>query len=470
MKRELHRRLADLVDALSSGLVERRRHVRLALLAALAGEHTLLIGPPGTAKSELSRRLHAAFRDARYFERLLTRFSVPEELFGPLSIKALEEDRYERQTAGFLPEASIAFIDEVFKANSAILNALLTLLNERVFDNGAGRQACPLVSVIGATNAVPEDEIGEAFFDRFLLRIPVEPVSEEGFAALLATRLSRGDTPVDPAHALDEADLAALDEAAGRIGLPADVIALLSEFRRHCEGERIVVSDRRWVKVVRLLRVAAASAGRPDVTPWDLLLLPFCTAPDAGRQSALADRLAARLGVREAFSPVLLTRVVEAFETQLDLESKANDLDYDEKGRLRFAPAELAAGIADSIGDAKGGSAALRMTYTRKRRYGARHIEARVGQIDDVLTRIAGYAAEVDEARGNLDDYRARNLWLDEALLERVADNLAGTAAAVTGLAERLATIRTGFLDLPRLERDDGAVPEPVAIDSLAAA
>src|SRR5512145_2554755 len=209
-------RLADLLDALERGLVERRRQVRLALLAALAGEHTLLIGPPGTAKSELARRLHLAFADARYFERLLTRFSVPEELFGPLSISALEQDRYERQTAGYLPQASIAFIDEVFKANSAILNALLTLLNERQFDNGAGRIACPLISAIGATNEVPAGEVAEAFFDRFLVRLPVGPVSAGGFRALMEIE-GRTGPQITGALAASERD--AILAAAGEVNL-----------------------------------------------------------------------------------------------------------------------------------------------------------------------------------------------------------------------------------------------------------
>ncbi|MCM2306802.1 MAG: AAA family ATPase [Sulfuritalea sp.] len=456
-------RLRAIIDLLESGMIERCQSVRLCLLAALAGEHTLFIGPPGTAKSELARRLHTAFRDAGYFERLLTRFSVPEELFGPLSIKALEEDRYERHTAGFLPDASIAFIDEVFKANSAILNALLTLLNEREFDNGAGRQRCPLISAVGATNEVPEDEIAEAFFDRFLVRLPVAAVSAEGFASLLDAGRGKSWTPPARELALDRADLARLAQDAAGVAIPDAFVAVLAELRERFGGQQIYVSDRRWVKIVWLLRVAAASEDRPAVALWDLLLLPWLTAPDAPRQAAVADWLAARLGVREAFSPQRLTRVVEAFEGQLDAELKANDLDYDETGRLKFSAAEL----ADQVGDAKGGAAAPRMSYSRRRRYGESHIGARVRQVDALRERIAGYAAEIAAQRMQLADYAAHSLWLDRKLTARAATNLAATAAAIDELAARAASARLGFLDLPRLPEDNGIVPEPVAHEAL---
>jgi MoxR-like ATPase len=456
-------RLKAIIDTLERGLVERRHSVRLCFLAALAGEHTLLIGPPGTAKSELARRLHTVFRDARYFERLLTRFSVPEELFGPLSIKALEEDRYERHIDGFLPDASIAFIDEVFKANSAILNALLTLLNEREFDNGAGRVHCPLISAIGATNEVPEDEVADAFFDRFLVRVPVAAVSAASFGALLQVGPGCGWVPPPPGLALDKNDLAVLATEAATVGISGALFAVLAELRHYFSVQQIYVSDRRWVKIVWLLRVAAASEGRSAVALWDLLLLPWVTAPDAPRQAAVADWLAARLGVREAFSPERLTRIVEAFEAQLNAEQKANDLDYDESGRLKFSATDL----AQDIGDAKGGAAAPRMTYSRRRRYGETHIGARVSQIDALVLRIADYAREIASQRESLAAYRAQSLWVDENLTDLGAAILAATAAAIASLAERARSARSGFLGLPQLQKDDGVVPEPIVYESL---
>jgi MoxR-like ATPase len=472
-------RLRALALQLERGLVERRVVVRRCLLTALAGEHSLLIGPPGTAKSELARRLRAAFREARYFERLLTRFTVPEELFGPLSIRALEEDRYERHTAGFLPDASIAFIDEVFKANSAILNALLTLLNEREFDNGAGRQRCPLVSVIGATNDVPEDEVGEAFFDRFLTRLPVAPVSADGFAALLDTGCTDPWSLADEALALADADLAALAAAARQVVLPAGVVAVLSALRTHLAAEGGYVSDRRWVKTLWLLRVAAASEGRSALRAWDLLLLPACVAPDATRQAAAGDWLTRHLGVGESCAPARLARVVQAFEAQLEAERKANDLDYDDAGRLRFSASELSAGgtelamdLAERIGDAKGGAAALRMSYSRQRRYGPAHIGARTAQIDDLLARIAGYQAELQAERASLADCRRTTLWLDDAELAQVERHLAATASALADLVARARDARRGFENLPRLPADvatavGDAVPEPVLHEPL---
>lgn len=460
MEPQLHERLSALLASLEAGLVERRRVLRLALLAALAGEHTLLIGPPGTAKSELARRLHLAFRDASYFERLLTRFSVPEELFGPLSISALEQDRYERQTAGYLPQASIAFIDEVFKANSAILNALLTLLNERQFDNGAGRQACPLISVIAATNEVPEDEVGEAFFDRFLLRLPVAPVSEQGFAALMA--LPRRAEVLAP-QALGHEQRAAVTRAALAVALPADVLRLLGELRAWLADQTLWVSDRRWVKIGWLLKVAAASEGRGSVRPWDLWLLPWCVAADEAAQQRVNDWLLGRFGVGEVMTPPRLTRVVEAFEAQAKLEQDADDLDYDASGRLKFS-----AEINDNVADAKGAAQVTRMKYTRRRRYGASHIGARTRQIDELTGRIDGYLAALRQQAGELAASRTSGLWMDTDFADRALANLQASMAMVAALRERAQAARACFEALPRLDQDPQRTPEPVPDETLA--
>ena len=327
-------RIRAIQDALTEGLVERDVAVRLALLAALAGEHLLLIGPPGTAKSLVARRLRLAFRDAAYFERLLTKFSVPEELFGPLSIKGLEEDRYERLTESYLPTASIAFLDEIFKANSAILNALLTILNERMFDNGTDREKTPLVAVIGASNELPEGEELDALFDRFLLRLHVGPVSEDAFPDLL--KLRGDDEPsISEGLGLTEGDLDAVRKEAGKVDVPDDVTTLLCDLREWCIAEEIGVSDRRWRKVVKLLQTSAWTSGRDAVSVWDCWLLQHCLWGKTDERAKIYDWYAPRAGA----NPVDLSRlqrIVSAWEEQLIKDKEGQSQMRDSKGKPLF--------------------------------------------------------------------------------------------------------------------------------------
>ena len=325
-------RLRRLRDALLAGLVERDLPVRLALIAALAGEHLLLVGPPGTAKSLIARRLHLAFAKSSYFERLLTRFTVPEELFGPLSIQGLEEDRYERLTAAYMPTASIAFLDEIFKANSAILNSLLTLLNEREFDNGTRRDKTPLIAVIGASNELPDSEELNALFDRFLLRLHVGPVSKEAFPNLISLR-GHATPDVPEALKLTDGDVVAIQVAAETIEVPDDVVALLCALREWCSAESIPVSDRRWRKIVKLLQVSALTNGRKTVSIWDCWLLQHCLWNTPEDREKVYQWYAARVGASAAMDPSKLTRIVVSWEGKLKADQNSRSQARDAKGR-----------------------------------------------------------------------------------------------------------------------------------------
>ena len=172
---------------------ERDEAVDLLTLAAVCQEHLLLIGPPGTAKTELVRRFTELI-DAQRFHYLLTRFTEPSELFGPLDLAAFHDRRFHIRTDGMLPTAEIAFLDEVFQGSSAILNTLLTLVNERVFYNGATPQPVPLISLIGASNDLPDDPVLRAFADRFPLRVQVEPVADDGLSTC-STRAGSSSAP-----------------------------------------------------------------------------------------------------------------------------------------------------------------------------------------------------------------------------------------------------------------------------------
>src|SRR5438309_9100693 len=175
----------SVVETLKGRFVGRDEVIDLIALAVVAGEHLFLYGPPGTAKSLLVREFAAAVR-CRYFEYLLTRFSEPNEIFGPIDLVKLRGGTVATVTTGMLPEAEFAFLDELFNANSAILNNLLTVLNERVYRRGAEVHRLPLISLFAASNHLPEDDALQALFDRFLLRCKVDPLPGPQLPALLA--------------------------------------------------------------------------------------------------------------------------------------------------------------------------------------------------------------------------------------------------------------------------------------------
>jgi MoxR-like ATPase len=259
--------LQALRQSLITSFPEREPVIDGTLCAILASEHVLLLGPPGTAKSALLRAISQAF-GARAFEHLLTKFSTPEELFGSISLKALEQDQYVRVTSGKLPEAEFAFVDEVFKANSAILNSLLTVLNERLFHNGGAPVRCPLVTLFGASNELPDGKELEALFDRFLLRYEVKYLLRpSNLRAVLTAPEPRAATTLSMELLRQEQGRAAAVKVTD-----ATVDALLA-IRDACKAEGVVASDRRWKKSLKLVQAAAHLAGAAETAPEDLSLL-----------------------------------------------------------------------------------------------------------------------------------------------------------------------------------------------------
>ncbi len=269
MERTLEK-LKKIRSDLKSRYFERDDVIDGAFCALLTGSHLLLIGPPGTAKSQLANEICRKITGARYFQWLLTKFTTPEELFGAVSLKGLENDEYRRVTSGKLPEAHIAFLDEVFKASSSILNTLLTIMNERIFYNGTEKVRIPLISLFGASNELPseEDEL-EALYDRFLLRYVVDYIKEDfRFLKMLNTGNEISEDGVITSEELDSCR-----EEAEMVKLPSNILKLISRIRKELAKKGITPSDRRYKQSVSLLKSRAYLEGRSDVSEDDLRFL-----------------------------------------------------------------------------------------------------------------------------------------------------------------------------------------------------
>ncbi len=249
---------------------ERDDVIEGALCALLSGCHILLIGPPGTAKSLLAHEICERILGTKYFQWLLTKFTTPEEIFGAVSLKGLENDEYRRVVSGKLPEAYIAFLDEIFKASSSILNTLLTIMNERIFYNGIEATIVPLVTLFGASNELPseEDQL-EALYDRFLLRYVVDYIKEEfRFLKMIQTdEIERKKTLIT------SQELNHCQSEARKVRIPPQILKLISSMRNELRKKGILLSDRRYKQSVLLLKARAYLGGRGEVEDSDLTIL-----------------------------------------------------------------------------------------------------------------------------------------------------------------------------------------------------
>ena len=334
--------LDDVVNLLKNTFVAKDEIIEMLIIGAIAQEHVLLAGPPGTGKSELVKRFAHLCTPRKYddeltipyFEYLLTRFTEPNELFGPVDIKTFQAGGgYRRIIKGLLPTTEIAFLDEIFKANSAILNALLTILNERIFYNGGRSESIPLLFLVGATNEVPDDPDLAALYDRFPIRLWSDNVADNRFAELIQCGWQQERQKIRDGHQISLSNITSsrtlrrLHQALNQVNLDALGNSYHEAIRR-IRSEGIEVSDRRAVKLLKLVAAACLRRGSLNAAEEDLHILRHCW--NSREQVVHLEALLAPYLEKSAAYSSLRSRHIEALAAEITvLEKRAPGLSSD---------------------------------------------------------------------------------------------------------------------------------------------
>jgi MoxR-like ATPase len=281
-------KITELLKRLNDGVIEKEEVIALSLLSSVAGESIFLLGAPGVAKSLVARRLKYAYKDGSSFEYLMNRFSTPDEIFGPVSISQLKDhDKYERIVKNYLPTATVVFLDEIWKAGPSIQNALLTVLNEKIYRNGEQEIQVPMKALISASNELPSKGEGlEALWDRFLVRLIVDGVKDkQSFNDMISKTLNSYNDTVGEALKITDDEYKKWNKQIDEIEIPENVFNVIHVVRsfidQHNQREEnkqnpIYISDRRWRKIVRLIRTSAFLNDRKVADLMDCFLIKDC--------------------------------------------------------------------------------------------------------------------------------------------------------------------------------------------------
>lgn len=266
-------KLNNVLEFVKSSFVGKNEIIDLLGISLIARENAFLLGPPGTAKSAIIRLLSECIEGGRNFEYLLTRFTEPNEIFGPFDIRRLKEGELVTNTEGMMPEASMIFLDEIFNANSAILNSLLMALNERIFRRGKETRKLPALMFVGASNMLPEDEALNALLDRFLIRIRCDYVDTDLLEeVLLAGWNLESRTASKPA--ITPQEIITLQQESRKVDL-APIRKQFVDLVHNLRNTGIKVSDRRAVKIQNLIAASAVICNRTEATLSDLWVLKY---------------------------------------------------------------------------------------------------------------------------------------------------------------------------------------------------
>ncbi|MEU3607042.1 AAA family ATPase [Streptomyces sp. NPDC035033] len=312
-------RLRTIVAELSDRFYERDDVVRALVVTLLAGQHSLVLGPPGTAKSEMARELTGRIEGASYWEILLSKFTAPTRMFGPIDVAALSRGEYRQVYEGRATTAHIAFIDEIFKCSTAALNETLGYLNERIYhpENGGEPIRCPLIGAITASNELPEGDDSAAIYDRLLVRIEVGYLADpSNFAALVRSAVGRPAAPARTTVGLAALQRAVAESVPG-ICVPDAIVDAVCTLRAALRRKELVASDRRWRQAVRLLQASAYLDGRPAVAETDLSMLTHVLW-DSPAQRPTVEREVLHLVNPDAKEALDLADTIDELEAQLD--------------------------------------------------------------------------------------------------------------------------------------------------------